>query len=131
MSSNTLQDLVIVGQKDVFFIPSVNFNANSGICSIEGESYLEDSAGFYQNLYDWLLNFMQSRKKITLNIKLTYFNTSSEKGIFDLLVILKKYQDEGGELEINWHHLHDDEDSVEEAEDFIQDTNLAINLVSY
>lgn len=131
MSHNTLEDLVIKGKKDIFFIPSVYFNANSGVCTIEGESYLEDSVKFYKNLHNWLEEFMINRQKVTFNIKLTYFNTSSEKGIFDLLVLLKKYEEKNGEIEINWYHLRDDEDSIEEAEDFIYDTDLAINLIPY
>lgn len=132
MHNYILEDLIIEGQKDTFFIPSIHFNSESGICTLEGESYLEDSIKFYSQLYDWLNNFIINvNNKITFNIKLTYFNTSSEKGIFDLLMLLKKYKEQGGEVEINWFHLKNDEDSIEEAQDFIYDTDLTINLITY
>ena len=131
MDSMTLEDLIIEGKKDTFFIPSVHFDVKSGICTLEGESYLEDSIHFYSILSTWIKNYIKFNKKITLNIKLTYFNTSSEKGIFDLLILLKNAKIQGVNIEVNWYHLHDDEDSIEEAEDFIHDTDLKINLISY
>ena len=109
MHNYILEDLIIEGKKDTFFIPSIHFNGESGICSIEGESYLEDSIRFYKKLYDWLNNFIiHVSKKIIFNVKLTYFNTSSEKGIFDLLMLLKKYKEDGGQVERNWVHSKDE-----------------------
>ena len=131
MSEQILENLEIEGEKGTFFTPSVNFNAETGVCSLEGESYLEDTWEFYDKLLAWLQKYSETGKPLTFDFKLTYFNTSSSKGILDLLKQIKSYEEQGGEIEVNWYHPEDDEDNVEEAEDFKDDTGLEINLIPY
>ncbi len=131
MSEQTLENLEIEGEKGTFFTPSVKFNAETGVCSLEGESYLEDTWEFYDKLLVWLQKYAETGKPLTFDFKLTYFNTSSSKGILDLLKQIKNYEDQGGEIQVNWYHPEDDEDNVEEAEDFKDDTGLEINLIPY
>lgn len=131
MSEQTLGNLEIEGEKGTFFTPSVKFNAETGVCSLEGESYLEDTWEFYDKLLVWLQQFSETGKPLTFDFRLTYFNTSSSKGILDLLKQIKSYEEQGGEVTVNWYHPEDDEDNVEEAEDFKDDTELEINLIPY
>ncbi len=126
-----MENLMIEEERDVFFIPSVKFNASSGVCEIAGESYLEDTVNFYKKLIDWLKEFKKQNKPLTFNFKLTYFNTSSSKGILDIMKLLKEFQQSKAGATVNWYYPEDDEDNLEEAEDFIADTGLKMNLVSY
>ncbi len=126
-----MENLVIEEQRDIFFIPSVNFNASTGVCEISGESYLEDTVNFYKKILDWLKDYMQSGKPLTFNFRLTYFNTSSSKGILDIMKILKKYQDTGVDTKVSWFYPSDDDDNLEEAEDFIADTDLKMQVIAY
>ncbi|TAF35226.1 MAG: DUF1987 domain-containing protein [Cytophagales bacterium] len=132
-SSEVLQNLEIEGRAGSFFIPTVSFNANTGVCSIEGESYLENTWEFYSNLVNWLKRYSEQEPKrpVTLNFKLLYFNTSSSKGILDVLKCLKAHKASGGELTINWFYPEDDDDNVAEAEDFMADTDLPMTLIPY
>lgn len=131
MAQEILNNLEIEGEKGTFFTPSVNFNAESGVCTLEGESYLEDTWEFYDKLLNWLQEYSKSGKALRFDFKLTYFNTSSSKGILDLLKFIKKYEEEGGDVTVNWYHPEDDEDNVEEAEDFKDDTGLDIAIIPY
>ncbi len=125
-----MDNLIIEEERDVFFIPSVKFDASTGVCEIAGESYLEDTVNFYKKLLSWLKEYKDLKKPLTFNFKLTYFNTSSSKGILDIMKLLKEFQNGTGAT-VSWHYPEDDEDNLEEAEDFIADTGLKMNLISY
>ncbi|MBR4265992.1 MAG: DUF1987 domain-containing protein [Bacteroidales bacterium] len=127
-----LEDIVIEGSHKNFFTPSVNFNAKTGICELSGESFLEDTAEFYKPLIDWLVEYTEKIKKpIAFIIKLTYFNTSTSRCILDLLNVLKDYEDEGGEVVVNWHYDENDSDMEEDIEDYMIDTGLKINIIPF
>ncbi len=131
METTKLDNLEIKGEKGTYFVPHVNFDAETGICTLEGESYLEDTWDFYKRLVDWLRAYSETGRSITFNFKLTYFNTSSSKGILEVLEYLKEYEGLGGVLNIMWYYPKDDEDILEEAEDFIEDTQLDMELIPY
>ncbi len=97
------------------------------------KSYLEESFEFYDNLIKWIDKyFAEGAKSIQLSFKLTYFNTSSSRAILDLLTSLKRQQDDGKDVTVNWYYPDPDNDEMRmEAEDYIDETGLDINLVSY
>lgn len=127
-----MENLVIKGESGVYFIPHVNLNKDTGICEISGESYLEDTSEFYNSITGWVNQYAQEiNKPIIFNFKLTYFNTSSSRSILDVLRTLKKYQDQGGDVTVNWYYPEDDDSIAEEAEDYMKDTGLEINMFSF
>jgi hypothetical protein len=124
-----MENLTIKGEKNTFFIPNVEFSADSGVCALHGESYLEDTFSFYQRLENWLNEFTSSIKKpIIFNIGLSYFNTASSRSILDLLMLLKQYQEQGGDVTVNWTLQNWDDDMKQEIEDFSADSGLIINV---
>ncbi len=127
-----MEDIIVQGSHKDYFIPTVNFNAQTGICEISGESFLEDTVEFYKPLIQWLEEYTEEVKKpIAFIIKLTYFNTSTSRSILDLLNVLKDYEDNGGEVVINWHYDENDIDMEEDIEDYMIDTGLDINLIPF
>jgi len=127
-----MKNLEIEGSHKNFFIPSVNFNSKTGICEITGESFLEDTVEFYRHLIDWIDEYIESVKgPLALIIKLSYFNTSTSRSILDLLNLLKDYEDDGGEIVVNWHFDENDVDMEEDIDDYIIDTGLDINKIPY
>ncbi|MFN8255141.1 MAG: DUF1987 domain-containing protein [Bacteroidales bacterium] len=128
-----MENIQISGSHGANFIPTVDFNAETGICTLAGESYLEDTVEFYAPLFKWLKQFTaETELPIVFNFKLRYFNTSSSKCLIDILHILRKYQENGGSLEVNWYydsHEEDIEDELEEIEDFMIETNVKINMI--
>lgn len=131
MNSVELKPLHIEGKNETYFTPSVKLEPEEGHCQITGESYLEDTFGFYKKIMDWLNEYMQSKKPITFEFRLTYFNTSSSRALLDLLKLLNTYRNAGNKVTVNWYYPEDDEDMLEEAEDFMADTKLPINLIPY
>ncbi len=127
-----MENLKIEGSHKNFFVPTVDFNATTGICQIFGESFLEDTMEFYNPVLEWFENYIDSVKgPIALIIKLTYFNTSTSRSILDILNLLKDYQEEGGEVVVNWHYDENDVDMGEDIDDYIIDTGLEINKIPF
>jgi len=130
-----MKNIFIEGSHEAYFIPTINFNAETGICELSGESYLEETIKFYTPIFNWIKEYIAVvRKPITFNFKLTYFNTSSSKCIVDILNMLKAFQNDSGEVTVNWFYDDEDEDieeELEEVEDFMLETGLKINLIPF
>jgi len=125
-----MENLIINGDHELFDVPKVNFNAETGLCEIEGESYLEKTAEFYDGLMVWMDQYMnESKGAITFNFKLTYFNTSSSKRILHIMLKLREYEDKGGNVTANWQYNPNDIEMEEAVEDFISIAKLEINLI--
>lgn len=125
-----MEDLIIQGEKGVFFIPDVNFSAKTGKLSISGASYLEDTSKFYAPVLEWLNNFYNSSSlPVQLDLNLNYYNTSSSRSILDILLATKEYEKKGRQVVVNWHHKGDDPEVYDEVQDYRIDTGLDIKLV--
>jgi hypothetical protein len=125
-----MENLEINTGRELFDVPVVYFNAETGICKIEGESYLEKTAEFYDQLLAWLNQYMTEVKgDITFSFKLTYFNTSSSKRILYIILKLKEYVDKGAKVTVNWHYNPNDIEMEEAVEDFMSIAKLYVITV--
>jgi len=125
-----MENIVIKKVPDAPYYPIVNFDMENGICEISGESYMEETFKFYSPLLEWIKNYLEDKSKsLTLNFKLTYFNTNSSRLILDMLDIIKKSKDKGNKVIVNWFYDSADPDMIDEVEDFEMETGLDINLV--
>ncbi len=124
-----MENLEIVVKPGSHFKPSVSLNAETGVCEIAGESYLEEATLFYQPIYEWLQEYIKTKKPILFNFKLTYVNTSSSKHVLFILRLLKEYQEAGGDVVTNWHIEHGDTDTEEDVEDYMIISGLTINII--
>ena len=125
-----MENLEINSGHESFDVPIVSFNAETGVCAIEGESYLEKTAEFYDNLLTWLNRYMAEVKgDISFSFKLTYFNTSSSKRILHIMLRLKEYVDNGSKVKTNWHYNPKDIEMEEAVEDFMSISKLKVELV--
>lgn len=124
-----MKSLKIEAIPDSPYYPEINFDATSGVCELAGESYMEEAYKFYTPILNWLKEYtLTEGNPVTLNVKLTYFNTNSSRLLLDMFDILKKSKDEGREIVINWFYEEDDPDVQEEVEDFEIETGLQINM---
>ncbi len=129
-----MEDLLIQKTTSTF---EINGNVKSGILEIEGNSYPEDVVRFFEPIYDWLETFLATGAasdtadgiSITLNFRISYFNSSSSKCLFDLLDMLEEYHEGGGSVKINWYYEEDDPDMMTMGEEFCEDFDLDLVLV--
>lgn len=110
----------------------VDFDWETGILEMEGASYPENASDFYQPIFQWIKQYISRvRKKIVLNLKLNYLNTSSTKCMLDIIDLLEDYYKDGGEVDVNWFYAENDEDILETGEEFSEDTELPIKFISF
>ncbi len=124
-----MNDIHIIAVRGIYIAPAVDFYASTGVCTLEGESFLEETSNFYAPLLDWLNDYIETKNPITFNIRLTYFNTSTSKWILNILHTLKLYSNNGGTVKVNWYYLPDDIDMSEEIDDYIVDSGVSINKI--
>jgi hypothetical protein len=84
--------------------PEITFLVK-GELTIEGRSLPEDVHKFYDPLIDWVKNI--EVKKVKLDLKLEYLNTSSTKKILNLLMALDE-NEKVNEIDVNWYYEFDD-----------------------
>jgi len=121
-------NLIIKTKPDTPFLPNVTFNASTGICILEGESFMDNTHEFYAPLIDWLKSYcMFSSNQVSFKVRLSYFNTSTSRMLLEMLEIIAGFIDNGGKAEITWHCFNDT-DMRDEVEDFEEETGLVIHI---
>jgi len=127
-----MDNITLKSSPDTPYFPEVNFDADTGVCEISGESYMEETYKFYLPLVKWIKEYIKNtNNKIELVIKLIYLNTSSTKCILDMLEVLKEYQDKGGDVKVIWYYDIEDPDMVNEVEDFEVESGIKIELQKF
>jgi len=116
---------------DLVFYPVINFNYQTGVCEISGESYMEDTFKFYEPVINWLRDYIKEKKAVIFNLKLTYFNTSSSKFILEILEILKIYKKEGNSVNVSWYYNKEDPDMLKEIDEFVDEAGIEINTITF
>src|SRR5674476_240560 len=84
--------------------PLVNFDPISNTLLIIGESYPENSFDFYAPLIVWLKTSLLELHELTLDIAVTYMNSSSTKCTFDILDALEEAANRGANCRIIWRY---------------------------
>ncbi len=110
--------------------PEISFNALTGVLNLEGRSILNNPETFYQPLLNWLDKYLTDpRPNTTLNINLEYVSTSSTEFLFSLLRRMKKLNEAGKTVSINWNYQEGDEDMKETGEEYADATGLTFAYV--
>jgi hypothetical protein len=126
------KNLIVESKKDAYFVPYVNFNADNQHCLIEGDSDLEDAFDFYENMMTWFKEYFKTNQKVVLDCKLSYFNTSSSRALLDMFRLLKEFHDQEKQITINWYYPKEDHDDMRiEGEDFMDESDMHLNIISY
>ena len=126
-----MENLNIKINPDQIFYPAIDFNYETGVCEMSGESFMEESYRFYEPLLKWLDSYISEKGPIIFNIKLTYFNTSSSRFLLEILLKLKNYQMDNGDIIVNWYYKKQDSDMLSEIKDFADETALQINVLFF
>jgi len=114
--------------KETKYTPEITLNTN-GTIALKGKSYPENTFEFYSPMMEWIKTYFteNASHKTTVNIEITYFNSSSSKLFFDLFDL---FEENNNGITINWIYDEENESALEAGEDFIEDfEELKINLV--
>ena len=94
-----------------FGIPSVNFNAVSGILIMKGRSIPEHPKAMFTPIINWIIDYLkQPAAKTELILKLDYINSSSYKFMLNIMELFTPIKES---TTIKWYYELDDDDMKE------------------
>lgn len=105
--------------------PEVDFDFDSGVLRLKGESYPDDVAAFFGPVLGALRSYLaeSTPQPIRFDMELMYFNSSSAKALMNVFQMLEGAAKQGRPVVVNWYHEPDDEAMQELGEDFSLDLN--------
>ena len=85
--------------------PKIDFNPQTGILIIEGQSYMENAFKFYKSLFEWMDEYFElNTENVQVDIRLSYLNTSSTKCLMDIIFKLEQVVQIGKKVKVNWYY---------------------------
>ncbi len=110
--------------------PEILFDHTTGVLSMSGESYPENSFEFYGPVVSWLSGFLKAHNgPVTFNIHLSYLNTGSTKCMMDILDLLEEAFLAGVQVVVNWYCDEENDRAVETAEEFKEEITLPFAII--
>ncbi len=72
--------------------PTIDFNADTHVLKLSGESYPENAMRFFEPVVAWLKEFLNAGndRSITVSFHLTMFNSSTAKILMDIIYELNE-----------------------------------------
>ncbi len=133
-----MDSLIIEATEDS---PKIVFDTTSNRFTISGESRPENAGKFYSPVINWIVKFEETlaiRKKemkdespLVFVFKLDYFNSTSAKYIMDILLVLKKFVDDGYKVNIEWHYDKRDDDMLDAGNEFSDTVDMKFDFIEY
>lgn len=112
--------------------PEVEFRFAEQRLSLRGESFPENAAAFYNPVIAALREFLAlpaAEQPLTIEVSLTYFNSSSTKMLFTLFDLLDRAAADGRRVRMLWLHDAEDDTIREFGEELMADfPNLDVEL---
>ena len=112
--------------------PLVKYDNASNTLEISGECYPENAVKFFSPVFEWLENQVNilDAPLLTINLNISYFNSSSSKALMNFFDILEEAYEKGKKILVNWIYLEENETAEECGEEFQEDLeSLPFNLV--
>ena len=107
--------------------PEVLLNPD-GVIKIEGRSIPEDASLFFDDILEWIYNYVTFPKENTLvEINLEYLNSGTSKYVLQILKKLSELTANDHHLIINWYYEEGDDDIQERGEYYASILDLKIN----
>jgi hypothetical protein len=113
-----MNNLVI---KETKTTPEINFDISKHQLNISGRSYPENISEFYGPIFLWIEEYLEKvndDQPVSVNIDLSYFNSTSSKVLMDMFDLFDESVDDGKTITLNWIYDSDDPDSLEFGEEF-------------
>lgn len=112
--NNTLPDDLFIPEAEAS--PEVDFRFSEHRLALKGESYPENAASFYAETIErtrMYLATVAEDQVVTIDVALSYFNSSSTKMLFGLFSTFQDACTRGVVVILNWHRDAED-DTMEE-----------------
>ena len=108
--------------------PEIRFSLKENIFRVSGTSRPEDVRALYYPVIEWIKQFADNlidgriekytaENPFRFQVDLKYFNSSSAKFLYDILIEVKRIHAETIPVIIEWHYENDDMDLLEAGND--------------
>lgn len=102
--------------------PEVLADWQSGVLSMVGESYPENTYEIFDQIITWVEIFLlKCDRALHVQLRLNYLNTSSIRAMIDIFDRLQAAHDDGRELSVSWFYDSRNPRSAEMGEEFKED----------
>jgi len=103
--------------------PEVDFQFDRNVLTFTGESYPENAAAFYSPVIERLRAYLAGCNDVvvTVDVTLTYFNSSSTKMLFNVFDALDQAASSGNRVQVRWYRDAEDETILEFGEELQAD----------
>lgn len=109
--------------------PGITAANSSGILTMRGDSYPENSFKFFAPVIDWVENYLtESTAPLHLHLRLLYLNTSSVKAMMDIFDLLEESHANGRDVAVTWFYDSENERVAELAEEFKEDCTFPFEI---
>lgn len=123
-----MESLIIEAEQDT---PSILFDKGTNTFMIANRSYPEDAIEFYRPVLTWLREYMKNPNEHTIfDFKLDYFNTTSSKQIFKMMLLLEQLG-KTNNVVIQWHYKKHDKELQNHGEIFSKIINVPFELIDF
>ena len=122
------------------FTPEIILDIDTRKFSFKGVSRPEDVVKFFQPTLNWLKeldmeitshsNIKYILPSINIEFQLSYFNSSSSKMLLQTLQYIKKIQERGIEIVVDWFYDESDEQMYDDGLDLSESVEIPFNFHS-
>ncbi len=113
------------------FSPSVNADWERGCLQMSGESYPENTYEFFAQIIHWTEAFLQAKDDpLTLELHLSYLNTSSIRAMIDIFDLLQDASTGGKAVSVRWLYDNRNPRASELGEEFKEDYTFPFDIVA-
>lgn len=99
--------------------PEVEMDLEQGTIEISGRSLPANSEVFYERVYRWIETYLEHpRERTIVNMRMDYLDTSSTKHFYNIFDRLSTVNEQGKQVQINWHYEIGDEEMAETGKDY-------------
>jgi hypothetical protein len=110
--------------------PYVLIDEKNNLLKLAGESYHENVIEVYKEIYEWLNQYLSSDfQTLTFECAMTYYNSSTAKLLFNILMQMDESAADGRKITVNWIVEEENDILMECGEDYKEDMeNLTFNI---
>jgi hypothetical protein len=96
-----------------------------------GISYPTNPITFFQPVLEWVETYLQesTNHKITINLHMSYFNTSSSTFLFRIMEMFDSSNKKYGNVKVLWHYEDEEDDVLDAWKSLLYDLDLSFDLV--
>ena len=127
-----MKDLIInMNRNENEVFPYIELNAATGECIISGSSYMQKSRLFFKPVIDWFKEYISTDKgKLVVTYNLKSLNTGTSRVLYEILEILKDFENKGGDIYIKWHFEDRNDTHVDDIIDITSGFGIDVDVMT-